>query len=187
MFGWIIITLLTGPLPVLLKRNKEIRDATIGRLWKSRVITIPRLIILFIVLPAFAFLDYIGLAFVYMVPKVVWPPIKPAMTVEEAVNYLAAKSLAPNTGYTNHFVITQRLFTERPMEFWITQIPFIFILCIILVAFYRTGWPFIRPALLMLKETTHGSSRWRKPGRAFQNTSEGGHGKAFGCWYCCRQ
>ncbi|WP_213974698.1 VirD4-like conjugal transfer protein, CD1115 family [Tepidanaerobacter acetatoxydans] len=108
-------------------------------------------------------MDYIGLAFVYMVPKVIWPPIKPAMTVEEAVSYLAAKSLAPNTGYTNHFVITQRLFTERPMEFWIAQIPFIFILCIILVIFYRTGWPYRRPALLMSKETTHGSSRWRKP------------------------
>jgi len=148
----------------LFRINARVRNAIWGRAWKSKVITIPRLIILFLVLPVFALLDYIGLAFVYMVPKVVWPPIKPAMTVEEAVNYLAAKTLAPGTGYTNHFIITQRLFVEKPPEFWLAQIPFIFILCIILIIFYRTGWPYRRPALLMSRETTHGSSRWRKPG-----------------------
>ncbi|HHW02058.1 MAG TPA: type IV secretory system conjugative DNA transfer family protein [Thermoanaerobacterales bacterium] len=164
MYGMMLFYLMIALVFALVRYSEKIREAMVLYLWKSRVITIPRLIILFVVLPVFVVFDYIGLAFVYMVPKVIWPPLKPAMTVEEAVNYLAAKTLAPGTGYTNHFVITQRLFAERPLEFWLAQIPFIFILCIILIIFYRTGWPYRRPALLMSKEITHGSSRWRKPG-----------------------
>ncbi|WP_422445381.1 VirD4-like conjugal transfer protein, CD1115 family [Thermoanaerobacterium sp. DL9XJH110] len=158
--GMLIFKILSKIFSFAYKTDAKIRHF----LWSKKIVTIPRLIILFFVLPVFALVDYIGLAFVYMVPKVVWPPIKPAMTLEEAVNYLAAKTLAPGTGYTNHFVITQRLFAERPLEFWLAQIPFIFILCIILIIFYRTGWPYRRPALLMSREITHGSSRWRKPG-----------------------
>lgn len=172
MYGMMLFYLMLALVFALVRYSEKIREAMVLYLWKSKVITIPRLIILFVVLPVFVVFDYIGLAFVYMVPKVIWPPLKPAMTVEEAVNYLAAKTLAPGTGYTNHFVITQRLFAERPLEFWLAQIPFIFILCIILIIFYRTGWPYRRPALLMSREITHGSSRWRKPGELLKTLAK---------------
>jgi len=153
LFNIILILFLSSLFSALLRFNARVRDATFGRLWRSRVITIPRFIILFFVLPVFALIDYLGLAFVYMVPKVVWPLSKPEMTIEDAVNYLAAKTLAPDTGYTNHYVITLRLFNEKSLEFWLAQIPFILFLCIILVIFYRTGWPYRRPALPVSKET----------------------------------
>lgn len=131
-------------------------------LFTKKIVTIPRLIIIYIVLPVFVLVDIIGTAFVYMIPKFIWPPLKPAMTFEQVVKWLGAT--VPGTNTTNHWLLTTKLFTERPPGFWLAQIPFIFVLCIILIIFYRTGWPYRRPALLMSKETTHGSSRWRRFG-----------------------
>jgi len=124
---------------------------------ERKILTVPRIIIL-LFLPVLAFLDFLGILPVYMLPKTIWPPLTPEMTWAEIFNYI-------NTPTPDGKVIwwhkTIELFTERPPGFWLAQLPFMLLFAIILVLFWKAGWPHQRE-LYASKRSTHGSSRWRK-------------------------
>jgi type IV secretion system protein VirD4 len=126
---------------------------------ERKILTIPRIIIL-LFMPVLAFLDFLGIVPVYMLPKTIWPPLTPEMTWSELFKYL-------NTPTPDGKVIwwhkTIELFTERPPGFWLAQLPFALLCAVLLVLFWRTGWPNKRDVYAS-KRNTYGSSRWRKTG-----------------------
>lgn len=139
------------------------------KLIQKRVITLARVFILFLLIPGLIIADIIATPFIYMFPKTFLPFGTPEMTLDEMVRFLADYSMLNGMQQTNHWILAMKLFKERPPEFWLTQIPFIFILGFLLVMFYRAGWPYWKKKNIISDEITHGSSRWRTS-REYKNT-----------------
>lgn len=140
------------------------------KLIRKRVFTLARAFILFLFIPGAVIADIIATPFIYMFPKTFLPFGTPEMTLDEMVRFLADYSVLNGEQQTNHWILAMKLFKERPSEFWLTQVPFIFLLGFLLVMFYRAGWPYKgKKKNIISDEITHGSSRWRTP-REYQKT-----------------
>ncbi|MBO8169080.1 MAG: hypothetical protein H0Z35_07860 [Thermoanaerobacteraceae bacterium] len=131
----------------------------LGWLFRHRILTVPRIIVL-LLLPVWAFIDFIGIVPVYMAPKTVLPPIQPEMSWEQVFNYL--NSVPPGMDKPVWWTMTIELFAERPAGFWLAQIPFALVLGVLGLVFWRTGWPYKKAETHMTGEITYGSSRWLK-------------------------
>ena len=139
------------------------------KLIRKRVITLARVFILFLLIRINNCRHYSNTFYLY-VSKDTFPFGTPEMTLDEMVRFLADYSTLNGVQQTNHWILAMKLFKERPPEFWLTQIPFIFILGFLLVMFYRAGWPYKgKKKNIISDEITHGSSRWRTP-REYKNT-----------------
>lgn len=140
------------------------------KLIQKKVFTVARAFIAFLLIPGLAIADIIATPFIYMFPKTFLPIGTPEMTLDEMVRFLADYSVLNGEQQTNHWILAMKLFKERPQEFWLIQIPFIFLLGFLLVMFYRSGWPYKgKKKNIISDEITHGSSRWRTS-REYQKT-----------------
>lgn len=130
-------------------------------LWRKRVIAAARLVLL-VILQFLALGDFLATAPLYLMGRVLWPPLHPQWTWLEWAKYLArvpAGQTAPQWWFS-----TLWLFKHRPVGFWATQVPWAAILYPLLRWAWLSGWPARRGEPEAARSATHGSARWRKPG-----------------------
>lgn len=126
-------------------------------LFKKQILTWQRFLVTH-VLAGLAMLSLLFTATLYMLPKTIWPPLKPEMTWGEVWRYLGDK--APGSQQINYTVLTFELWKNRPPGFWLTQLPFLLAAFPLLRWAWRSGWPDKEPR--PAGTATHGSARWRR-------------------------
>ncbi|MCR4419317.1 MAG: hypothetical protein QHH27_06230 [Clostridia bacterium] len=141
---------------------------------RRKVLTWQRVLVLW---PIFAIMiaDLALTPVLYLLPKTVWPPLKPAMRYPELLAYLA-KPLADGRMRICHMVWD--LWREHPPGFWFTQIPWALVAFPLLRWAWRSGWPAKRGEPEAAKVATHGSARWAAAQRAPRYAAAGELGQA---------
>jgi len=126
-------------------------------LFKRQILTWQRFLVIH-VLAGLVILSLLLTATLFMLPKTVWPPLKPEMTWAEVWRYLGDR--APGSQQINYTVLTFELWKNRPPGFWLTQLPFLLAAYPLLRWAWLSGWPNKEPRAA--GTATHGSARWRK-------------------------
>lgn len=124
---------------------------------RKRILTLPRVLVP-IVLLALALLDFYAIVPLYLMPKTIWPPLKPEMTWAQLVSYICYQ--APGDTLPRWWYLTLDLINNRPLGFWLTQIPFLLAIFPLVSWALRSGWPYAGAA--PARHKTHGSTRWRR-------------------------
>ncbi len=110
-----------------------------------------------------AIADFALTPVLWLLPRIIWPPLHPAMTWLGMWHYLntpAGKVASTGFPATEWWRLAVRLLRDRPEPGWVvTQIPFA------AAAYSILWWVFIgrrRTGLRAAPTATHGSSRWRR-------------------------
>lgn len=111
----------------------------------------------FCTLVSIILLDLLLTAPLSMLPKTIWPPLRPEMTWKGIITYLIAPA---SDGGMRWQVLTLDLFRSRPPGFWLIQAFFLAVLLSLLWWGWRSWQPGAEPQAA--RTATHGSARWRR-------------------------
>lgn len=102
-------------------------------------------------------LDLLLIAPLYLLPKTIWPPLRPEMNWKEMITYLFQPG--PEGGAL-WWQLTWELFQKRPLYFWVIQLIILAFAGALLFNVKRWRWQGAEPQ--SARTATHGSSRWRR-------------------------
>jgi len=124
--------------------------------------TAARVYVALLPLSAVAIADFALTPLLWLLPRTVWPPIRPAMTWPQVFAYLdrpAGKTVQGATA-DQWWRLAVHLLQTRPEPGWmLTQVPFV---ATALAVLYLAIFGNRRHALRASPTATHGSSRWRR-------------------------
>jgi type IV secretion system protein VirD4 len=121
--------------------------------------------ILATILVALLYLDLLLTIPLYMLPKTIWPLLRPEMSWVEIAAYLV--SPVPGVSTIRWWYMTAEIFRTRPPGFWLIQVCFLAAALLLMGWIWRFGWPGTEPRAA--RTATHGSARWRRK-REFGST-----------------
>lgn len=114
-----------------------------------------------------AMLDYALTPWLYLLPRLAWPPLHPAWTWQDLVQHMFKVAGTNELGQPQlqWAVSAAWLWSHRPAPgFWLTQAPFGAALLLWARWAVFVAWRGGRGEPRAAREATHGSSRWRRPG-----------------------
>ncbi len=150
LFGEVIVaTLLFGGIWLAMYR---LLHRFVGR-WAAK------LFVLVLVLTPVAVVDWASSIFLWLAPRMVWPPFHPALPIR----YLAATIIRPVNGAPYGTVLLRHIWMVRPEPgFALLQAPWVLLGLAITWRVLVGPWHLRHSRLRAARAATHGSARWRR-------------------------